>query len=322
MSLIKKSTELSTPSTVKLMVYGQAGMGKSTFALSAPKPLLLDFDGGVKRVNMEHLKGVDTVQVNNWGEILQVFQEDLSPYQTIVVDTIGKMLDYIITHKCGQRQPSIRDWGGINAEFSNFIRNISMLNKHVVFVAHRDTRKEGDETVFVPALREKSYNSIVTELDLLGYMETKTENGVTRRTITFDPTPRNDGKNTCNLPSVMVIPEIIDKQGNVKQENTMVETLIIRPYLNMLQKKKDEAKKFEVVMSQIKENIELITDAKSATDFAYRIDKFDHVGSSKAMASELLKKKAVQIGIKYNAKSKAFDPVKEKEVEQFNNSLL
>lgn len=322
MSLIKKSTELSTPNTVKLMVYGQAGMGKSTFALSAPKPLLLDFDGGVKRVNMEHLKGVDTVQVNNWGEILQVFQEDLSPYQTIVVDTIGKMLDYIITYKCGQRQPSIRDWGGINAEFSNFIRNISMLNKHVVFVAHRDTRKEGDETVFVPALREKSYNSIVTELDLLGYMETKTENGVTRRTITFDPTPRNDGKNTCNLPSVMLIPEIIDKQGNVKQENTMVETLIIRPYLNMLQKKKDEAKKFEVVMSEIKDNIELITDAQSATNFVSMIDKFEHVGSSKAMASELLKKKAVQIGIKYNAKAKAFEPVKEEKVEQFNNSLL
>ena len=43
MSLIKKSNELVIPSTVKMMIYGQAGMGKTTVALSAPKPLLLDF---------------------------------------------------------------------------------------------------------------------------------------------------------------------------------------------------------------------------------------------------------------------------------------
>ena len=36
MSLIKKSNELVIPTTVKMMIYGQAGMGKSTVALSAP----------------------------------------------------------------------------------------------------------------------------------------------------------------------------------------------------------------------------------------------------------------------------------------------
>lgn len=194
MSLIKKSNELVIPSTVKMMIYGQAGMGKTTVALSAPKPLLLDFDNGVKRVNMAHLDGIDIVQVSSWQDVQQVLQEDLSAYQTIVVDTIGKMMDFIISYKCGTRQPQIKDWGGINAEFSWMTRTLSSLNKNVVFVAHRDTRKEGDDTVFIPALREKSYNSIVTELDLLGYLEMRNENGVQKRTITFDPTSRNDGK--------------------------------------------------------------------------------------------------------------------------------
>lgn len=211
MSLIKKSNELVIPSTVKMMIYGQAGMGKTTVALSAPKPLLLDFDNGVKRVNMAHLDGIDIVQVSSWQDVQQVLQEDLSTYQTIVVDTIGKMMDFIITYKCGTRQPQIRDWGGINAEFSWMTRTLSSLNKNVVFVAHRDTRKDGDDTVFIPALREKSYNSIVTELDLLGYLEMRNENGVQKRTVTFDPTSRNDGKNTCNLPGVMFVPSILDK---------------------------------------------------------------------------------------------------------------
>ena len=42
MSLIKKSNELVIPTTVKMMIYGQAGMGKSTVALSAPKLLFIN----------------------------------------------------------------------------------------------------------------------------------------------------------------------------------------------------------------------------------------------------------------------------------------
>ena len=307
MSLIKKSNELVIPSTVKMMIYGQSGMGKTTVALSAPKPLLLDFDNGVKRVNMSHLEGVDIVQITSWQDVQQVLQEDLSAYRSIVVDTIGKMMDFIVTHKCGTRQPQIKDWGGINAEFSWFTRALSSLNKNVIFVAHRDARKEGDDTVFIPALREKSYNSIVTELDLLGYMEMKNENGVQKRTITFDPTSRNDGKNTCNLPGIMVVPTIIDSAGNPKGENNFITNQVIAPYLHMLQVKKDEVEKYKKLMNEIQDTIELITDAQSANEFISQIDKFNHIGSSKAKAAQLLKDKAKSLGLTLNKETRMYE---------------
>ena len=43
MSLIRKSTDLTLPTAIKMMIYAQAGTGKTTLSLSAPKPLLLDF---------------------------------------------------------------------------------------------------------------------------------------------------------------------------------------------------------------------------------------------------------------------------------------
>ena len=306
MSLIRKSTELNIPTNVKMMIYGQAGMGKITVALSAPKPLLLDFDNGVKRMNMAHLENIDTVQVTSWNDVQLVLQEDLSVYQTIVVDTIGKMMDFIITYKCGTRQPSIRDWGGINAEFSWMTRTLSSLKKHIIFVAHRDTRKEGDDTVFIPALREKSYNSIVTELDLLGYLEMKSERGVQRRTITFDPTSRNDGKNTCNLPSVMEVPTILDKNGNPTTKNDFISTRIIAPYLTMLQSKKAEQEAYNKVLSDITGRLELVADAASANDFIAHIDDFNHVGSSKMKASMMLAAKAKELGLIFNKETKTY----------------
>lgn len=305
MTLIKKSCELTIPATIKMMVYGQAGMGKTTLALSAPKPLLLDFDNGVKRVNMNHLEGVGVVQVTSWKDVEEVLREDLSEFQTIVVDTIGKMMDFIIAHKCGTRQPSIRDWGGINQEFTGFVRNLSMLNKNIVFVAHRDTRKDGDDVVFIPALREKSYNSIVTELDLLGYLEMKSVNGRQERTITFDPTSRNDGKNTCSLPSVMNIPCIING-GNATGSNEFILKQVIVPYLDMLEEKKKEQERYNALMDEIKESILLITDARGANEFSAGIKNMEHVGSSLMMARSLFSKRVNELGLIFDQTTRQY----------------
>lgn len=307
MALIKKSTELTVPSTIKMMIYGQAGMRKTTTALSAPAPLLLDFDNGVKRVNTSHLQDVDIVQVTSWQDVEDVLNEDLSAYETIVVDTIGKMMDFIIAKVCGTRQPQIRDWGTINQKFQTFARNLSNLNKNIIFVAHRDTRREGDDIVFIPALREKTYNSIVTELDLLGYMEAKNENGKVKCSITFDPTARNDGKNTCNLPSVMEVPTNLDATGRPIAKNDFITRQIFAPYAKMLADKQQEQEKYNQVIAEIKDNIELITDARSANEFMTRVKNFNHVGSSLAMTRKLLIAKATQLGLTLNKETQRYE---------------
>ena len=311
MSLIKKSNEIAIQRNVKMMVYGQAGMGKTTLALSAPAPLLLDFDNGVKRVNNAHLVEVGIVQITNWQEVMTLLtteQADLAPFGTIVVDTIGKMMDFIIAYRCGGRNPRVQDWGVINSDFKWFVNALSSLNKHIIFVAHRDTRKEGDDTVFVPALREKSYNSIVTELDLLGYLEMKNENGVQKRSITFDPTSRNDGKNTCQLPGVMFIQNILDKNGQPTMQNDFIEKNIIAKYQGMIAVKEQAQAEYNRVLEEIKEAVEVMTDAQGANHFLEHIGDYKGMGNSVLMyARDIFAKKVKTLGLSYNKETKQYE---------------
>ena len=308
MSLIKKANEIEITKVVKMMIYGQAGMGKSTLALSAPNPLLLDFDDGVKRVNMHHLgDNVGIVQIHTWQDVLEVLQEDLSDYKSIVVDTIGKMMDFIISYRCGSRNPRINDWGTINNDFKAFVNNLSSLKKNVIFVAHRDSRKEGDETVFIPSLREKNYNSIVTELDLLGYLEMRAENGVQKRTITFDPTSRNDGKNTCNLPSVMVIPTNLDRNGQPIAKNDFITTQIIGRYGKMVAEKEEAISEYNAQLAEIEEGVAQITDAASANYFAEHISDYKGNNSVIFKARDLFSKKVKELGLVYDKATKKYN---------------
>ena len=312
MSLIKKSNEIKVVKNIKIMIYGQAGMGKSTLALSAPRPLLLDFDNGVKRVNTNHLGDqVGIVQVESWNDIRYLLNSpnELNDFDSIVVDTIGKMMDYIIAYRCNGGQPRIQDWGAINNDFKWFTNALSWLNKNVIFVAHRDTRKEGEETVFIPALREKNYNSIVTELDLLGYLEMKNENGLQKRTITFDPTSRNDGKNTCQLPGIMNIPTILDRNGNVTAANDFIEKQIIAKYNAMIAVKEKKIAEYNEVLSQLKDNIALICDAQSANMFVKdNIKEYAKHGSSIVLqARDLFGKKVKELKLVYNKETKEYE---------------
>lgn len=313
MSLIKKPQELVIQGKIKGLIYGQPGMGKTTLALSAPKPLLFDFDNGVHRVNFAHLDGVDTVQIGSYQDFIDVLEnEDLSPYETFVIDTGGKCLDYMGMYivsknpKMGKANGSLtlQGYGERKAEFSNLVKRISIMGKHIIFVAHRDTKTEGEDTRYVPQFGGSSYDSLVTELDLVGYMEA---NG-RERTITFDPTSRNDGKNTCNLPSVMKIPVIVDEHGNPTAPNNYFNEHVIKAYGKRLEARKEAGEKYTALVEELKDQVLVITDEVSANDFISRIDAFEHIGNSKAVAGQLLATKAKELGLIYNKELKGYAP--------------
>lgn len=313
MGIIKKPAEIEILPTVKMMVYGQAGAGKTTLALSAPKPLLLDFDNGVRRVSMSCLDGVDIVQVGKWGDIEELLREhadELAVYETIVVDTVGKMVDFIITGVCGERQPQIKDWGKVNKEFQWFCRQMGDLRKNIIFVAHRDTRKEGEETVFVPSLREKNYNAIVTELDLLGYLEMRTERGTATRTITFDPTARNDGKNTCGLPSAMRIPEVLSRDDKKTADNDFISREVIAPYGRMLEEKARLHREHAALMERIEAEIASLSSAQDANAYVGKLKAKKHVGNSMEKARAMFARKVKELGLAYDAAAKKYTDAK------------
>lgn len=312
MSLIRKAEQLEINPKIKALIYGQAGIGKTTLALSAPKPLLFDFDGGVHRVHFGHLKGVGTVQITRYQDFIDVLdKEDLSPYETLVIDTGGKLLDYMAEHivrrspKLGRQNGmlTLQGYGERKVMFTSIVKKVSVMGKHILFVAHRETKQEGDDLIYKPIFGGSNYDSLVTELDLVGYMEANGRN----RTITFDPTSRNDGKNTCNLPSVMQIPEIVNSDGEMTAENTFFSEMIIKPYIERLEQRTFDLAKYEEVISAIKEEILSIEDAESANQFVKRIDEIEHVGSSKSMARTLFMKRVSELGLKWNKSKKVYE---------------
>lgn len=309
MSLFKKPNELEFISNVAMLIYGEPGAGKSTLALSAPKPVLFDFDGGIKRVNGAF--HCPTLQMKSWDEVIEAMKElesEPSMCDTIVIDTAGKMLDYMAKYLGKINSKNVRGDGSLSLQgygarknmFVKFLSDCKMMNKNIVFVAHNKEEKKNDETICRPEIGGSSANDLIKELDLVGYMKMTG----TKRTIYWNPQESFYAKNCCNLPDAYEVP-IIVKNGEVCGKNEFLSN-VFSNYRNYLKQQQEKQGQYNELIEQIKEDIATVNDVESANKAFEVISFYDPIWDSKIVAWNLLVEKTKSIGLKFNKATKQF----------------
>lgn len=311
MSMFKKPSELAYNSTIKALVYGQPGLGKSTLALSTPNPVLFDFDGGIQRVNGAFQ--CPTLQVQDWTEVLQALQElekDSNDFKTIVIDTAGKMLDYMSTYiiqqdnRLGKRDGSLtlQGFGARKIMFINFLKRVSMMGKHVIFVAHEREEKDGDIRIVRPEIGGSSAGDLIKELDLVGYMQAIGN----KRTISWTPQEKFYAKNTCNLPPMQEIPVIIDAKGKIVGHNDFM-LKIFENYDNYLKQESNTRKEYDELISEIEGEVACICDAEQANSYVLSMKDKKQIWDSNAHAKSLITDRCKELGLKFNKTTKKYE---------------
>ena len=311
MGIIKRPSELSVKDTLSVLIYGQPGIGKTTFGVSAPSAVLFDYDGGVQRINGAHQ--VPTLQPTSWEDTslaLQEIQNEMPEIKTIVIDTVGKMLDYMSAYiiktdpKMAMRDGSLslKGYGVRKTMFVNFIKQLAIMGKNVIFIAHEREERRGEETFKRPEIGGSSANDLIKELDLVGYMYAVGK----ERFITFDPAEYYYAKNTCNLPAAIKIPVVVDEQGMGKTNAVM--TNIAISYKAAQEKRQEMTADYEQLLGVIDETVSSATDAESLNEAMAKVFAFSPIYDSVLRAQKAVAKKGKELNMVYNKVTKCYEP--------------
>lgn len=298
MSKIKKKNEIELPKVILGCIVGVPGIGKTTLALSAPSPLLLDTDNGIHRVQSEYR--ADCVQVKSYQDILDVLEEDLSDYKTIVIDTLGELVNFMLKYFADKDKSlitrggtyNIKIWGLVKTEFENLKLKLQLLNKHLIFVSHAKEERDGENKVYRMNVAGSTPDILNGVLDFLGFCEVV---GKTR-SISFSPSARFYAKNSIELDDYLEIPQL--KTGDV---NNFLTKEVIEPTIAKRKQESAELKVNEERLQQGRYLIEQATDPNAVLTAFKEMDL--SIYNKKVLFNELSEKFS---GYKFDSKKGEF----------------
>lgn len=138
---------------IKMVLYGEPGVGKSVFASKAPKPFFITTDGNYEFLEEFGAKPEDHVQVNSWNEFKKVISKlDLTNYETVVIDLtedLFKWCEYEFCRVNGYEHVSDPGFAkGYDITRNDFFINISKVlnleDKNVILIMHGITSSTKD----------------------------------------------------------------------------------------------------------------------------------------------------------------------------------
>lgn len=197
--------DLKTEAIVAVF-YGQPNIGKSSLALTAADPLMLDFDRGAHRAGNK--AGKQIVRVKAWADVNGMDQDDLEPFKTIVIDTVGTALDRLAKDiiasepKYGrQGSLTLQGYGVLKSRFKTWLDNMRDYGKDVILIAHASEEQRGDEQ-FVDRIVAAggSKQEIYQQADIMGSLKPRRDG---KRILSFDLSVTSFGKNV-GLPEYEV----------------------------------------------------------------------------------------------------------------------
>lgn len=302
--LVKPNEMNFNDKKISMIIAGVPGIGKTTLALSSPKPLLIDLDKGVSRVEAKYRK--DTLVVDDFNELQDDLSNiDLSPYETIVIDTGGKLLEMLKSVviakdvKNGKKDGalSLQGYGAIKREFANFIQCVKSYNKNLVLVFHAsEVNLENDLTGLRIRMEGSSKDDVWDDIDIGGFIEM---NGK-KRTIGFNNCDRYYAKGTHSIHGTYELPDL-----NVNTKNDFL-TQLFDKIKRDLNAETEELNKYTQTVEKLKIGIFNAENTSDLNKVYNEIATAEHHLTSKEELWFMLNEKAREIGVVYDKNEKCF----------------
>lgn len=180
------------PSKRTMWIYGAPFSGKTTFADSAPDPVMLNTDGNAVYVTAPYVSIKDEVTVNGrmtqrkhgwlvFKEIIEELEKGQNTFKTVVIDLVNDcyemcrlyMYDKLgITH---ESDDTFRAWDKVRTEYLSTMRRVTNLPyENIILLSHEDatkdlTKKTGEKITSVkPKMADKVADSLAGMVGFVG----------------------------------------------------------------------------------------------------------------------------------------------------------
>lgn len=315
MTFLTKPNELKSKTTIKGMILGDTNNGKTTLALSAPEPVLIDFENGLERVSKQWQ--TISVQCKDFGFFLDFLNsKEIKQFKTVIVDPLGEMADQIKAYVISKNPQTAKDGRKLYPAIANEFKNVWTILKNnglsIIFVSHTEEVMKNDvESLKIRCEGSFIKNFLPTQMDFVAILRRKDSEGKTKRFLDFQ---KNEtftfAKRFDGLEDILEVP-------TNTTENKFLSDVLWKRWEEKNSKEEEANKGFDSLIEELKTKISNIQDLEQLNSYYTTIyNKHDKLWSSYQMETAFLRTKVAELGFEFDAKAREFKAkAKEEEVK-------
>lgn len=302
---------------IRILIAGYPGIGKSTLALSAPKPLHIDVDFGIDRIEPRYR--VPYIQPKDYQEILDdLTPENTKDFDSLVFDTGGKLISLMSLWaikkdpKYGQRDGSLslKGYGAVGKEFVRLMDYCFYeLHKNIIIVFHATEEKDGDNTRLRIKVEGQTKNNVWEPMDLGGFVEMYGND----RAIGFSNCERYFAKGTRGISGIRKIPAL--GPGSPNDFLTKLFDEYNAQAAAEVERNAADREAYMAAMDAGNTVIDGIADVDTANAAVEQLGKIDHALTSRRELGAKLNRKIKELGLFYDKVLKRYTPAPEAQKE-------
>ena len=156
MAINLKSTGNLSANGVKLLVYGQAGAGKTSLIPTLPNPIVLSAEGGLLSIQDAELPYIEITTMAELQEAYKWLLEspEAAQFESVAIDSISEIAEVVLNYEKKINKDPRAAYGSMQEQMADIIRVFRDLPaKHVLMTAKLEkTQDEMGRVLYAPSM--------------------------------------------------------------------------------------------------------------------------------------------------------------------------
>ena len=192
MAISVKTTGSLAANGVKVLVYGQAGAGKTSLVKTLPNPIVLSAEGGLLSIRDADLPYIEISDMDTLKEAYTwlTSADEAKQYQSVALDSISEIAEVVLNAEKKATKDPRQAYGAMQEQMADIIRAFRDLpGKHVYMSAKLEkSQDEMGKMLYNPGMPGKSLTQGLPYFfdEVLALRIERDAEGVTQRALMCD----------------------------------------------------------------------------------------------------------------------------------------
>ena len=178
---------------VKILVHGQAGIGKTCLCASLPDPIIISVESGLLSLASLDIPAIEVKTLDDLGEVHEWLagSDEAKKYKSICLDSISEIAEVVLNDEKNKEKDPRKAYGNMQDVMTDVIRAFRDLSGRNIYFSAKQERIQDDSgrLLFGPSMPGQKLAQQIPYLfdEVFAYQVVKDTNGVPTRMLLTQP---------------------------------------------------------------------------------------------------------------------------------------